>query len=183
MLLFNGGSYQNECFFYLSTCPYRERFFLDSRTPPDRKRLFLDSEDISDFSVSRSKALRKFGSERREGPTKFDYLCICRWILRVKRKKACVPFLINDNRFPLKSYGGPCLVKAPLESLGHNFTRTVENNGSVTAVLLLISDWRKPEQKIWRNERATEWKRKEEIDRELRRRFFIMHRGISALFE
>lgn len=38
-----------------------------------------------------------------------------------------------------------------------DFTRAVENNGFVTAVLLLISDNNgKPEQKIWRNERGIE---------------------------
>lgn len=60
-----------------------------------------------------------------------------------------------------------------------DFTRAVENNGFVTAVLLLISDNNgKPEQKIWRNERGIGRKRKEEeMDGEGWRWWFsIMHR-------
>lgn len=66
----------------------------------------------------------------------------------------------------------PCLLKrhskwSEREFSEHDFTRAVENNGFVTAVLLLISDNNgKPEQKIWRNERGIERGRKKETDGE-----------------
>lgn len=93
--------------------------------------------------------------------------------------------LINDSQFPEIMWRLTLLVKATLgmvlerEFSERDFTRAVENNGFVTAVLLLISDNNgKPEQKIWRNERGIGRKRKEEeTDGEGWRRWFsIMHR-------